>query len=254
MRSPHRPPSRGFTLIELLVVISIIAILAGMLLPAISMVRESARRSNCGSNQRQIVMAMLTYANENDQQYPYAKGSDNWGDVGSGAAASPIASLEFLSAQSDGELVAKLFACPSNAAYRPASEANSTMTTNSAASSGWQLTDPNGVGYAYDPSVPTNAKATRVVVADRPTATGETAHKKVAVAVTATGTVVTLNRVSTADSGSNFTLLAKASGNVTGSGNFPNKDANNDNVYSDTSDDQTMNKRGVGSATRAWVR
>ena len=69
------PMRRGFTLIELLVVVSIIAILAGMLLPAISLVRESARKANCGSNQRQIALAMLAYASENDGVWPYAQGA-----------------------------------------------------------------------------------------------------------------------------------------------------------------------------------
>jgi prepilin-type N-terminal cleavage/methylation domain-containing protein/prepilin-type processing-associated H-X9-DG protein len=57
---------RAFTLIELLVVISIIAVLAAMLLPAVGLVRDAARMSNCGSNLRQVGVASLTYAEEND--------------------------------------------------------------------------------------------------------------------------------------------------------------------------------------------
>ena len=58
---------RGFTLIELLVVIAIIAILAAILFPVFAKAREKARQTSCLSNLKEIQLAALMYAQDNDE-------------------------------------------------------------------------------------------------------------------------------------------------------------------------------------------
>ena len=74
--------TKGFTLVELLVVIAIIALLMGILMPALSRVRQLAFRLTCGTNLSGIGKAMLLYANDYQDELPRAGGrSSTWGAV-----------------------------------------------------------------------------------------------------------------------------------------------------------------------------
>jgi prepilin-type N-terminal cleavage/methylation domain-containing protein len=83
MKTPRHPKSpalaNAFTLIELLVVIAIVAILAALLLPALARAKAKALRTQCFSNQHQIGLGYVMYADDNQTYFPI---HDGWAAVG----------------------------------------------------------------------------------------------------------------------------------------------------------------------------
>lgn len=127
----------GFTLIELLVVIAIIAILAAILFPVFSRAREKARQSSCGSNLRQIQLAIAQYTQDYDERHPstWFTANGQWNDWPGGYQWQE-AVLPYVKNQ-------QLFVCPSasNLVYVP-------DPTPDQADNPWPFTNYPRGGYA----------------------------------------------------------------------------------------------------------
>jgi prepilin-type N-terminal cleavage/methylation domain-containing protein len=166
LHSTHRR-SQGFTLIELLVVISIIAILAGMLLPVIGVVREMARSAQCGKNQSQILGSLIAYSTSEETGWPDPRPGKitTIAATGTGGAQYTAAIMEIL-AYSQG-LPNNLFKCPSSSEGGPSKAAASTKATLSATTTNWGWNPPVGVSYAMDWAAPLETGSARVILADR---------------------------------------------------------------------------------------
>jgi prepilin-type N-terminal cleavage/methylation domain-containing protein len=150
---------QGFTLIELLVVMAIIAVLIGLLLPAIQKFRETANRTSCENNQKQLALACHTF-HDSKKEFPR-----------NGTVSFYVELLPYLEQEiNDGNGIVKTFVCPA----RRSATANfcdyaGAMTTSTYITLNYNYTStyPNSTGgYDYTYTFDVKAKLNQTALGD----------------------------------------------------------------------------------------
>jgi prepilin-type N-terminal cleavage/methylation domain-containing protein len=262
---------QGFTLIELLVVISIIAILAGLLLPAVTLVKNKANQTANGNNQKQIVTSMVAYQGDYDGSWPYALAGATAPTTMDAAVGKVITYASFETLAAATQLPNAIFkakgqteAAPSGTPLLSTATTPTAFSASTWARSGAAATAGNQIAWSYDWAVPGDVASYRIVLADR-----KNWHRSKVVCVAADSSIRGINATSgtaesygmgaaVTDSAIGGTINADAKGTNADGSVGPNNDdliytSANDTVIAGAAAAGNINV-GTGDGRRAWVK
>jgi hypothetical protein len=266
-RHQRRWPTITLGRFDQLFILFVIITLVGVLIPIRHIAHQTSWKTTCGNHQRQIVLAMLVYDAEHDNERWPCRPTDASGHATNDPAAidgfcTAAASLEMLLRQGN-DLTLECFVCPANpATAQYLSPPGPHGMTYDHGVSQWGVTHqadcaggPSGMAYAYDWSSPTWNKW-GIVLADR--GNGDLAHKNIAMAAADDGHVVAIPLDDLAASprpvGAHVTLGLDGKPESMTSRRLAGRSATIDDDIYDDAGDGDMGMPDHGTATRSWVR